>query len=143
MSSGGDVSKFNLTSLALAPIIGSGWKEQAFKNVLSSFGEINAAQGYNGIQLTAQSFYDKTMQAGIGFGIDRTLSSLQTNPNFNNTLYTRLRNLSYKPKFETQYTQFLKRYTTRLNTSLITNSGAVGVISTAGSNLASNAVEKN
>jgi RHS repeat-associated protein len=99
LTTGFDYKKFNLTSLGGNVAFAKFKYGFVGKNLTSSFGEASIE---GGISLTKENFSSGSalLTAGVGMALDATLNSAREGNvlQMNNQQFTRLRNLSYKPK---------------------------------------------
>jgi hypothetical protein len=99
LTTGFNYKKFNLTSLAGNYLSGKYRYGFISKNLLSSFGEFTLESK---LSITKDNFSSGSalLSAGVGMALDATLNSAREGNvlQMNNQQFTRLRNLSYKPK---------------------------------------------
>lgn len=145
MASGGSTNSkdYNLTALltSLVPGLNNSFSGYVAKNGINSFVEVRANISYNGVMPSLASIKEKTVQTGIGVGFDWGLSKFQVSGTWSMKDYSRLRNLSYKPKYAVQFSQYISEHSRKSFTSAVAKSVLVGSINTAAANIASDYVK--
>lgn len=141
MASGGSTNSkdYNLTALltSLVPGLNNSVSGYVAKNGINSFAQVNANFRYEGVNSSWNSVKEKTVQAGIGLAFDYGLSKFQVSGTWSMKDYTRLRNLSYKPKIAVQFSQYVSEHSRKSFISGVANSVLVGSINTAAANIVS------
>jgi hypothetical protein len=141
LTTGFNYKKWNITSFG-ANAFSARWRfGYLAKNLVSSLGELKIENKHLFSAFNPDfNVRNATISAGIGIAFDGILDGLRSKPDFDMSKYTRYRNLSYKPKFQSLFESLNTSYSTKLDRFNATVPVGVGVMSNTVSTEASNAL---
>jgi hypothetical protein len=103
------------------------------KNLISAYGEYTI-DGDFAFKQYEWTWRGAAANAAVGMAFDRGIDALKSPATLNVPKFSRLSNLSYKPKFATQFDKLTSAYERRVHANLLSNTIGAGAVGNAAAN---------